>query len=105
MDENIEIWKDIPDYIGLYQVSNFGRIRTLTRVLTNSFGRKTLLEGIILTNNVTGTGGRPQIVLKNTACEKKPKNFIISRLVALHFLENPLNLPIVHHIDNNSQNN
>jgi len=105
MDENIEIWKNINNYEGLYQVSNLGRIRTLTRALVNSLGRKTLLEGIILTNNITGTDGRPQIVLKNTSCRKKPKNFIISRLVALHFLENPLNLPVVHHIDNNPQNN
>ena len=26
-----EIWKDIPDYEGIYQVSNLGRIKSLDR--------------------------------------------------------------------------
>ena len=26
-----EIWKDIPGYIGVYQVSNLGRVRSLDR--------------------------------------------------------------------------
>ena len=28
-----EIWKDIPGYEGLYQVSNFGRVKSLERVI------------------------------------------------------------------------
>ena len=28
-----EIWKDIPRYEGYYQVSNFGRVKSLRRVL------------------------------------------------------------------------
>ena len=34
----IEIWKDIKDYEGLYQVSNLGNIRSLDRVVTNYKG-------------------------------------------------------------------
>ena len=29
--EEEEIWKDIPKYEGVYQVSNFGNVKTLTR--------------------------------------------------------------------------
>ncbi len=29
--ENIEIWKDIPGYVGKYQVSNLGRVKSLER--------------------------------------------------------------------------
>ncbi len=27
--EEVEIWKDIPEYEGLYQVSNFGNVKSL----------------------------------------------------------------------------
>lgn len=32
MKEAIEIWKDIPNYEGLYQVSNLGRVKSLERI-------------------------------------------------------------------------
>ena len=35
-----EIWKDIPNYEGLYQASNLGRIRSLPRQTNNQFGKK-----------------------------------------------------------------
>ena len=37
-----EIWENIPDYEGLYQVSNFGRVRSLKRnkVLVSSLNNK-----------------------------------------------------------------
>ena len=34
----IEVWKDIPEYEGLYQVSNLGNVKSLDRVSSN--GRK-----------------------------------------------------------------
>ena len=35
-----EVWKDIKNYEGLYQVSNLGRVKSLDRVVyqKNSFG-------------------------------------------------------------------
>ena len=30
-----EIWKDIPNYEGYYQVSNFGRVRSMDRLVFN----------------------------------------------------------------------
>lgn len=34
----IEIWKDIEEYEGLYQVSNLGNIRSLTRIINSPNG-------------------------------------------------------------------
>ena len=31
-----EIWKDIKDYEGLYQISNFGRVKALEKTVWNS---------------------------------------------------------------------
>ena len=38
MKEAIEIWKDIPNYEGLYQVSNLGRVKSLERI--DALGRR-----------------------------------------------------------------
>ena len=32
MMSNNEIWKDIPEYEGLYQVSNYGRVKRLNSI-------------------------------------------------------------------------
>ena len=39
-----EIWKDVPNYEGEYQVSNLGRIKSLSRSYLQSNGKKSLLN-------------------------------------------------------------
>ena len=43
-----EIWKPIPDYEGLYEVSNKGRIKSLDRLVTMSNGRVRPTKGFML---------------------------------------------------------
>lgn len=43
-----EIWKDIVGYEGLYQVSNCGRVKSLSRYMNNKNGGKSLLKERIL---------------------------------------------------------
>ena len=50
-----EIWKDIPNYKGLYQISNLGRIKSLKRYVKNKHGKRIVKEKI-LTNYINGTG-------------------------------------------------
>lgn len=83
-----EIWKDIKDYEGFYQVSNYGFI-------------KSLKKEIIRKPHLTPKGYlRLQLQVKGSQ-----KNFFVHRLVALTFLENPNNLPQINHIDGNKLNN
>ena len=35
-----EVWKDIPNYEGFYQVSNLGRIKSLSRFHYTGWGKK-----------------------------------------------------------------
>lgn len=83
-----EIWKDIPNYEGLYQVSNYGNI-------------KGLKSQKILTPKKRNDGYFNIQLYKNN----KRKKFFIHRLVAETFLENPNNYPCVNHIDENKHNN
>lgn len=82
-----EVWKNIFDFIG-YQVSNFGRIRSL----------KTYK---ILKQHSRGNG----YMSVNLSHHGKRFNFSIHRLVAEAFIPNPDNLPEVNHKDENKFNN
>lgn len=92
-----EIWKDIEGYEGLYQVSNFGRIKSLIHYdVENGYKKK---EHII--NEWINRGYMSVSLSKN----KKHKNFYIHRLVAIAFIENKNNKPFINHIDYNPLNN
>lgn len=47
-----EIWKDIPEYEELYQISNLGRVRSKDRLIKPIYGRQ-----YIMVRNVTVTIG------------------------------------------------
>ena len=80
-----EIWKDIPGYEGLYQVSNLGQVRSL------KFGKIKILKQ-------EDKNGYKRIQLKK-------KHFLVHRLVAICFIDNPLNYPIINHKDEDPSNN
>lgn len=97
--EHDEVWKDVPDYEGYYQVSNKGRVKSLSRTL--SIGR--FLKEKILKNGFDGRGYSKVILCKNTFI----KTYKIHKLVAICFLNhkpNGLKL-VVNHKDFNRLNN
>ena len=101
-----EIWKDIPEYKGLYQASNLGNIRSLDReVIQLSNGGKTYFkhtrEGRILSQGIQN-GGYPVVSISVNA---KRKICTVHRLVASAFIDNPNNYRDVNHKDGNKQNN
>ena len=90
--KKLEIWKDIPDYEGLYQASNMGNIRSIARKHT---------KGGILRYSM-GSGGYKQLVLCKNG---KPRTYMIHRLIAKTFLTNDNNLKEINHKDENKLNN
>lgn len=95
-----EIWKDIIDYEGLYQVSSYGRVKSLSRKVSNGKGFYIIKERI-LKSILTKKGYYNISLYKNG----KSKNFRVHRLVALHFISNPENKPQINHIDGDKSNN
>lgn len=91
-----EVWKDIPNYEGLYQVSNLGRVKSLSK---NIKGRN--YKEIIKVPSLGGKGYYRLPLCKNG----KNKYFYIHRLVAKAFIPNFNNKPTVDHIDRNKLNN
>lgn len=82
-----EVWKDIQGYEGLYKISSLGNVYSC---YTNK----------ILSPGKTGDG-YPYVMLHK---DKKEKIHMIHRLVAIHFIPNPDNLPIINHKDEDKEN-
>lgn len=98
--EEEEIWKDIPEYEGLYQVSNLGRVKSLERKVKKWDGIKTVREKI-LSQNKTPFGHLKVIFSK----ENKHYHPSVHRLLAMAFIPNPQNFPVINHINGNPADN
>lgn len=96
-----EEWKDIPNYDGYYQVSNYGNIKSLNRVIMRKDNKPYTQKEKILKPAKNNKGYNICVLTKNM----KSKTFSIHRLVAEAFIPNPKNLPQVNHKDGNKQNN
>ena len=98
----IEKFKPVKGYAGIYEISNMGRVKSLSREIERKDGNtRTTKEKIIVPFNTKC--GYHQIVLTNKDGVKK-KHYI-HRLVANAFIENPNKLPIINHKDENKLNN
>ena len=92
-----EVWKDIEGYVGLYQVSNLGRVKGLERY--DSRGHLRTERVLKPTNDWDG------YLRVNLYKNRVQVNKTIHRLVAEAFIPNPENKPTVNHIDENKTNN
>lgn len=101
-----ELWADIEDYEGIYQISNHGRIKTLARVFTKKVARREEIISVstpeFIRNNANSPSKTyPQISLWK---EGSAKWCLIHRLVAKYFVPNPNNYEYVLHKGDNPQN-
>lgn len=95
-----EVWKQIKEFEGLYEVSNLGNVRSVDRFVNHSKGGKSLKKGKILKPSI-GNGYLAVILSKNNILVRKN----IHRLVAEAFIPNPYNLKQINHKDENKLNN
>ena len=114
----IEVFKDVPNYEGIYKVSNFGNVKSLSRIIVNR-GAKYSCEEKLMKPLKTKKGYLKICLYKNG----KSKTFSIHVLVAMAFLDfipnghkfvidhknnvkndnNLLNLQIISHRENSSK--
>lgn len=91
-----EIWRAVVEYEGYYEVSSFGRVKSLPRMTARG-----MMGGQLMTP-VKNKNGYLTVKLCK---EGKIKAFYIHRLVAEAFIPNPDNLPQVNHKDEVKTNN
>lgn len=97
IDEKGKIW-DFTDY---YEISNFGNIRSLDRLVFFKDGRIASFKGKL---RIPKLGNAPYKCIELRK-GKMVKICLIHRLVALAFVPNPDNLIYVNHKDENKLNN
>src|SRR3990172_703465 len=93
MNNNLEIWKDIPSYEGIYQASSFGKIRSLNFKNTHR---------CLLMNQTIGNDGYLCLNLYKNGI---PKIIRVHRIIAKVFVPNPSNKICINHKDGNKKNN
>ena len=98
-----EIWKDIPNYEGIYQASNFGNIRTSEGKTTYTLhhGERHWKSRVLKGKGNNYKTGKRVSLWKDGKC----KDWLVARLVAITFLGEPKENLTVNHIDGNRMNN
>lgn len=97
------MWKDVIGYEGLYQISNYGRIKGLDRFKKSSYNSLSKMKEMIRKPIKYKKSGYYSIILSNGTGIRK--QVLVHRLVALHFIPNNQNKPCVNHIDGVRTNN
>lgn len=100
-----EVWKPVTNYDEIcaeyYEVSNYGRVRSLDRFVLNKYGtRNRFAKGKVLAQRV-----KEGYNIAHLSVDGNEINAQVHRLVAKAFIPNPDNLPCVNHKDENKLNN
>ena len=104
-DDLTEYWLDILNYEGYYQVSNYGNVRSLDRIIKDKNGRTQTIKGKVLKLRIN-SGGYYCVGLSKNG---NKATFSVHQLIAQAFIPNPENKRTVNHIngiktDNNLSN-
>lgn len=95
-----EYYANIKGYENLYQISNYGTIKSVDKVVKNNNGYRTI-KGRILTPRIDKKGYYRIGLTK----DHKQKFHLVHRLVAETFIPNVYNEPIINHKNGNKLDN
>ncbi len=98
----MEVWKDIPEYEGIYQASTEGRIRTVEGKVTHN---KRFEQRRWKSRVMKGRGDSPKTGKRVTLWKDgKSREWLVARLIAITFLGEPCEGYTVNHKDGDRMN-
>jgi hypothetical protein len=100
MENNAEIWKAIVGFEELYEISNYGNVKSCKRYINFRFGKRLVFEKLLRLGK--DKDGYLMAVLCQDGTKKTVK---IHRLVANAFIDKCDGKNVVNHIDSNKSNN
>lgn len=102
-----EIWKDISEYGGKYQVSNIGNVRSVPHIVqwkdNNGRQRRYVRDGKMLKPQI-GVSGYVRVHIRSRTMGIN-RNVLVHRIVAKAFIPNPENKAQVNHINGDKTDN
>ena len=98
-----EIWKDIPEWEGLYMASNAGHIKSVSHWVQTKGRAMRLTKSVILKPKKTPFGYLT--VRLQDKSNSRDKFYMVHRLIADTFIPNTDNLPFINHKDEDKTNN
>ena len=104
MNETQELWVRIKGFEQRYMISNIGRVLSIGRIITAKDGFERNYPNRQLKLKPHKSNGYRYARLYNDD-GKTYEHISVHRLVALHFIDNPDNMPVVNHIDTDRSNN
>jgi hypothetical protein len=95
----VEVWKDIPDYEGLYQVSDLGRVKSLPMLKNSS---RNTQKPFLTNEKILKKSLSKNYLTVALYSDGKAKSFLVHQLIAITFLKHTPNRKIicVDHINN-----
>ena len=97
----VETWKPVEGYELQYEISSFGRVKSLSRMRLSKGGSFAPIDEKILKQKTSKCGYRV-VHLRDGDRESHPS---VHRLVAEAFIPNLFSKPTVNHVDGNKSNN
>lgn len=100
---NEEIWLDITGYEGYYQISNFGRVKSLARTKVNGKNKVAPMKERILADRFD-TKGYIKVVLQKNHTKKQVNVHVLVAMMFMGYIQCGWEI-VIDHIDNDRTNN
>lgn len=100
-----EVWRDVVGYEGLYEVSNLGNVRGVARTHLRYDKQGNAYEVHVPARCLVKKDNSNGYYRVSLSRDNRVRQLFVHRLVAMAFVENPDNLPVIDHIDGDRHNN